>query len=137
MKKERIILFPENESGKEEGSAIYINSIRNFRTGKSYRIGQPSSKNYQYIHPVIETRGMSVNDFEDFRIIEGMIITVTSILRMVNGSRIAVLRNFHDKPFLKNYEKVFAHIDMSISTHEIIPLDIETERALELAVITK
>lgn len=135
MKKERIILFLGYENVIGEQSGKYEILVKDFWPGKTYRIGKPSNGYYQYIHPVIEPSSMSVNDFEDFRIIEGMVITVTSILRMSGGNSIAVLRRYDDIPFIGKVENIFAHVDMGIISREIIPLNLEKKRDLELAVI--
>lgn len=132
MKKERVILFPGNENVIGEQSSNYEILVKDFWPGKTYRIGKPSNKYYQYVHPVIEPGSMSVNDFENFKIIEGMVITVTSILRMSGGNSIAVLRSYDHRPIIGKFEKIFTHFDMGITSREIIPLDLATKRNLEL-----
>lgn len=68
---------------------------------------------------------MSVNNFEDFKIIEGMVITVTSILRISGGNRILLLRSYDHRLIFGKVEKIFAHVDMGITSWEIIPLNLE------------
>jgi hypothetical protein len=120
MKKERVILFPENKNIGLENDHNCINALQEIRIGQNYSIGQPSNRYYEYIHPVIDPGKMSVNEFEDFRIIEGKPIIVMSILVMADGKRIAVLRNYENKPFVGKIEQIFARIDMSITSREII-----------------
>ncbi|MET6989741.1 hypothetical protein [Sediminicola arcticus] len=120
MKKKRVILFPENETISLEKEHKCQNELLEIQPGKIYRIGQPSNRYFEYIHPVIEPRQMSVKEFDDFKQIEGMVITVISILSMADGNRIAILRNYDNTPFIGAIEQIFANVDMSITSGEIM-----------------
>lgn len=131
MKKERFALFPEIESFNLTSNEKYELQVNDFSPGNVYRIGQPSRDNYQYIRPFIHQDRLTEKQSDDFKAIHGLIIRVTSILRMVNGKRFAVLRHYEDQLFLGEFEKVFAQVDMSIASREIIALDLEAKRTLE------
>ncbi len=130
MKKERIILFP----GHKESSAkkMHPDTLLHITPGKAYRIGKPSNRYYEHLHPTLEPGRMTVKDFEDFRIIKDMIVIVSSILRMTNGARIAVLRRYDDTCFMNKIKKIFLTVDMGLASGELIALDLETERMLGL-----
>jgi len=131
MKKERFALFPEIESFNLTSNEKYQPQLNDFSPGSIYRIGQPSKDNYQHIKPCILPNTLTAKESDDFKAIHGLIIRVTSILRMVNGKRVAVLRHYQDQLFLGKFEKIFAYVDMSIASREIIPLDLKAKRTLE------
>lgn len=137
MKRERIELFPEIESFKVTPNEKYQLQLNEFLPGNMYRIGQPSKDNYQYIMPFIVPDILTAKELDAFKAIHGLIIRVTSILRMVNGKRVAVLRHYQDQLFLGEFEKIFAHVDMSIASREITHLDLETKRTLESVLNSK
>ena len=99
--------------------------------GNIYRIGQPSANYYQHIASFIVLEELYARESDDFNTIEGSIIKVTSIISMVNGKRVAVLRHFQDQLFLCKFEKIFVHVDMGISSREIISLDLEAKLNLK------
>lgn len=131
MKKEWPTLFPEIENFNLTFNEKYQPQLNDFAPGSIYRIGQPSKDNYQYIKPLIVPSKLTAKESDDFKAIHGLIIRVTSILRMVNGKRVAVLRHYQDQLFLGEFEKIFAQVDMSIASREIIALDLESKRTLE------
>ena len=131
MKKERFTLFPEIESFRMASNAKYQLQLNDFSPASIYRIGQPSKDNYQYIKPFIDEGKLTAKESDDFKSIHAVIFKVTSILQMVNGKGVAVLRHYQDQLFLGKFEKIFAHVDMSIASREIIPLDLEAKRTLE------
>jgi len=132
MKKERTLLFPEIESftvvASKEKRQI---QLTDFLPGRIYRIGQPSTKYYQHLRPFIVPQELSEREQDDFKKIRSLIVRVASIISLENGERIAVLRHYEDKLFLDKFEKIFAHVEMSTTSLEIIPLDLETKRTLE------
>ncbi len=135
MKRQRVVLF-QGEERKDEKIDDSVNiNLKDIIPGKVYRIGKPSNRYYEYIHPVLEPGNLMVDDFEEFRIIEGALIVVTSILHMNKGNRIAVLRGYHELPFLGRGERIFAHIDKSVEKLELIALDIETQQSIELSTL--
>jgi hypothetical protein len=127
MKKKRVILFP----GSEDTSVLKENNItkplKEIRAGKIYKIGQPSNRYYQYIHPIIDPKTLNIQNLEDFKKIENIIVRVISILRMSNGSSIAVLKHYKDQKVIGNIEKIFADVDMSIKSKELVNLDSDTQ----------
>jgi len=131
MKKERTLLFPEIESFTVASKDEYQIQLTDFLPGKIYRIGRPSTKYYQHIRPFIVPEEFSERESDDFKKILGLIVKVTSIISLVNGKRIAVLRHYEDKLLLDKFEKIFAHVQMSTISLEIIHLDLETKRTLE------
>lgn len=132
MKKERIVLFPGHEASSLEKRNTNKEELHDIAPGKAYRIGKPSNRYYEHIHPTLEPGQMTVSDFEGFRRIKGTIVIVTSILRMKNGDRIAVLRTYDDTFFMDEIKKIFAFIKMSLAREELIALDLEAQRMLQL-----
>ena len=137
MKKERPILFPVKQSINVVSIGKDQISLNDLSLGEIYRIGKPSDRYYESIYPVIDPDSLNAQEFEEFSAIQGFLIKVTSILRMLNGKRIAVLRHHQDEPFLNKFGKIYAHVDLGITTREIIPLDLETKLALESTMKTK
>ena len=103
--------------------------------GKTYRIGRPSNRYYEHIHPFLDPGAMSVENLEDFKAIPGLVVRVVSILSMVGGNRIAILWKYDGTAFMKTANRVFADIDKSILSKELISLDLETVRELEAGII--
>lgn len=125
MKNKRTILFPKDnvlQQLAEETSQI---TLQDLLPGKNYKIGPPSALNYQFINATIFPDEQNTGELENLLIIQGMTITVISIIRMVSGDRIAVLRHNEDQLFLQRFEKIFAQINMAVSSGEIIALDTE------------
>jgi len=131
MKKKRVVLFPGSEGTSVPTDNNIPKPLQEIQVGKVYKIGQPSNRYYQYIHPVLEPSTLSLKDLEDFKKIEDLIVLVISILRMSSGNRIAVLRNYKGEIFPGNIQKIFAHVDMSIKNKEIVKLDLDTKLSLD------
>ena len=132
MKKKRPVLFPENETINVLPNKRVENLLKELCLGHLYRIALPSTLHYQYISPMVNPKEMTIGELENFNAIKGMLVKVSSIIQMVNGSKIAVLRQYQDKLILNRYDKVFALFDMSAISGEIIQLDLETRQALNL-----
>ena len=130
MKKERPVLFPEFENSIALTSEKLKISLNDLTLGHSYKIGKPSSLHYQHVYPTINSEEMSINEHEDFSTIQGSIVKVTSILQMANGTKIAVLMPYKAELLLNEYQKIFAHIENSVISDEIIALDLETRQTL-------
>lgn len=130
MKKERPVLFPEFENSNELPSEQLRNSLNDLALGHVYKIGEPSSLHYQHIYPAINSEEMNISELEDFNTIQGSIVKVTSILQMANDNKIAVLMPYKAELLLNEYQKIFAHIENSVSSDEIISLDLETKLTL-------
>ncbi len=126
MKKERPVLFPEFENNNALPREKMKISLKDLTLGHIYKIGEPSSLHYQHISPVINSEENNISKLEDFSKIEGVMIKVTSILQMVNGNKIAVLMPYKSELILNTYEKIFAHLENSVTSSEIVSLDLET-----------
>ena len=100
--------------------------LNDLTLGHVYSIGSPSTLHYQYIYPIINFEKMNIVDFEEFTAIKGLLVKFTSILNMVNGKRIAVLRHYKDELILNRFDKIFADISNSVNSKEIISVDCET-----------
>jgi len=130
MEKERIVYFSEHENSTKGFGKVDKIELSLFSPGKIYRMGIPSDVHYRHIYPNIDCNILDTTEMEHLNLIQGSIITVTSIIRMVNGKRIAVLRHFEERPFLDRFDKIFADVDMAVASREIIPVDLETELLL-------
>lgn len=106
--------------------------LTNVVVGKMYRIGRPSNRYYEHIHPFLDPGKMTIEHLENFKVIHGFVVRVVSILSMVGGNRIAVLRKHDGTTFTGTVNKIFADIDKSVHNKELMSLDLETERELEL-----
>jgi hypothetical protein len=124
MKNKRTVLFPGDEILQHVASETSDNILYDLLPGHKYRIGSPANLNYQFINPVIFPDKQHTGELEDFILIQGTIVIVTSIIQMSNGDRIAVLRHYKDELFLSKFDKIFALIDLAISNHEIISLNL-------------
>lgn len=109
MKKEPIIYFPGELIPKDKKPSV----------GQFLQIGKPSKRCYEYIHHSLNHNSHTLSELQDLLKLEGAKVKIVSILKMRNGSEIAVLRQKDEKNFLKSIDKLFADINKSMKSKEL------------------
>ncbi len=122
MKKKRTALHPGDEMLKQITNENSDLPLKKLLPGNQYRIGPPSGLYYNFIHTIIPQQ-ISMEESENLTKIQGLSVTVRSIIKMINGQRIAVLVLNDDKLFLKKYDKLFAQVEKAIGHGEIITFE--------------
>lgn len=135
MKKQRIAFLPEIDDIELKLENTVNDKLKDILPGRLYRIGKPSNKYYEHLYPILEPGKLTLDDLEEFRTIEGTLIVVNSIIHMSKGNRIGVLRRYDELRFLGKFEKIFAIVDKSIEKCELVAIDIETQRNIEVSAL--
>jgi len=95
------------------------------------KIGKPSNRYYQFIHPSLDFKNHQLEDLAKLRKIKDAIVTVSSILTMKGGRLVAVLRRNDGKNYQNRLERVFADVNESLRAKELLPLSLEELRMLK------
>ena len=123
MKKKRSTLYPGDELLMkliEKGPETTLVEII---PGKTYRIGPPSTIYYTSINTVpVFDNGIPLKR-ESFSALQGVKVSVNSVLKMKNGNSIAVLRHHNDSLFLGLYEKIYVFVKNALNSNEILALE--------------
>lgn len=110
MRKEPIIYFStEDEIRKDRKPSV----------GQFLQIGKPSKRCYEYIHHSLNHNSHTLSELQDLLKLEGATVKIISILKMRNGSEIAVLRKKDEKNFLRGIDKLFADLNRSMKSKEL------------------
>ncbi|MFK7811199.1 MAG: hypothetical protein AB8B59_01820 [Maribacter sp.] len=110
MKKEPIIYFAaEDERPKDRKPSV----------GQFLRIGRPSKRCYEYVHHSLNYSSHTLKDLQGLLKLEGTKVKIISILKMRNGSEVAVLRKNDEKNFFKSIDKLFADLHKGIASKEL------------------
>jgi muramoyltetrapeptide carboxypeptidase LdcA involved in peptidoglycan recycling len=124
MKKKPVVLFPGSEKiHKPEHLEKPLKKSIGLRD--TVKIGKPSSRYFQFIHPSLDFDKHRLENLSNLTKNKDVIVLVTSILTMRGGKSIAVLRRLDGKLFQDNLECVFADIDDSIKSNELLDLSLE------------
>lgn len=110
MKKEPIIYFPNTvEERKNKKASV----------GQILRIGKPSKRHYEYLYHSLNYNSHTIEELQKLLKLEGLKVKIVSILKMSNGSEIAVLRKKDERPFLNDIEKIFSDLNKGLETKEL------------------
>jgi len=110
MRKEPIIYFSNED---------LIPKDRKPFVGQFLQIGKPSKRCYEYIHHSLNHDAHTLSELQDLLKLEGIMVKIISILKMRNGSEIAVLRKKDEQNFLTTIDKLFADLSKSIESKEL------------------
>lgn len=121
MKKSRPVFYPEFESDVVM-VASEAKTWEAIRPNSKLRIGRPSNRYYQYIHTSLNFKNHSLHNFRDLLAVEGMEVTVRSILKMRNGEHYAVLISPQKNSFGGEIQHLYAEIKKAFTAKEIIEL---------------
>jgi hypothetical protein len=119
MKKSRPVLFPEF-IGNENMSAKVDIRWQDIRPGQKLKIGKPSNRYYQYISPSLNFKEHSLDNLRALLDLEGIIVSVRSVLKMKNGESYAVLGREGEVPFCNNSIHVYAELRKSLDSLELL-----------------
>lgn len=119
MKKSRPIFYPEFDDVKNNAERV-DNKWQDIRPSQRLKIGRPSSLYFQHIYPSLNFKEHSINNFKEMLKFEGMEVFVTSILKMKNGESYAVLDRKENVFFSKNISRIYAEVEKSFLSNEIV-----------------
>ncbi len=119
MKKSRPVLFPEFIGNENMSSKIDI-GWQDIRPGHKLKIGKPSNRYYQYISPSLNFKEHSLENLKALLDLEGIMVSVRSILKMNNGESYAVLAREGEVPFSNNNIHVYAELKKSLDSFELL-----------------
>lgn len=119
MKKSRPVLFPEF-IGNENMSTKTDTGWQDIRPGHKLKIGKPSNRYYQYLSPSLNFSEHSLENLKDLLDLEGILVSVRSVLKMKNGESYAVLAREGEVPFSNNGLHVYAELKKSLDSFELL-----------------
>lgn len=121
MKNSNPIFYPEFDSDVTL-SETATKAWESIRPNSKLRIGKPSNRYYQYIHTSLNFNNHRLHNFKDLLVVEGMEVTVRSILKMRSGEHYAVLVGQEKNSFGGDVQHLYAEIKKAFTAKEIIEL---------------
>lgn len=119
MKKTRPVLFPEFIGDENMSNKVDV-SWKDIRPGHKLKIGKPSNRYYQYICPSLNFKEHSLDHLKELLDLEGIDVSVRSVLKMKNGESYAVLSRAGEVPFSNNNMLIYAELKKSFESFELL-----------------
>ncbi len=128
MKKERTNLFPEITLFSSDKTADEKVTVR---PGNFLKIRKPSNRYYKAVYHSLKFGEHQLGQLQKLSQVTYEIVRVVSVLRMKNGTSLAVLRKPDETPFYGQVLKLFADIEEGVACKELVPISLEEEALLK------